>query len=47
MSMKGLTVDVDKRAHSGCDQSAEDAYSSITPDPTIFFLILGSVLPYN
>jgi hypothetical protein len=25
-------------AHSGCDRSAEDAYSSVAPDPTFAFV---------
>jgi hypothetical protein len=32
------------RAHSGCDRPAEDAYPSMTPDPTFAFVGLRVVL---
>ena len=33
-----LTTDIWSRAHGGCDRSAEDAYSSMAPDPTFAFV---------
>jgi hypothetical protein len=33
-----LTSDIWNGAHGGCDQSAEDAYSSAAPDPTFAFV---------
>jgi hypothetical protein len=29
---------ISSKAHSGCDRSAEDAYSSAAPDPTFAFV---------
>jgi hypothetical protein len=33
-----LTTDIWNGAHGGCDRSAEDAYSSVAPDPTFAFV---------
>jgi hypothetical protein len=29
---------ISTKAHDGCDRSAEDAYSSAAPDPTVAFV---------
>jgi hypothetical protein len=30
---------ISTKAHGGCDRSAEDAYSSMAPDPTLAFVV--------